>query len=432
MSLEEARSVLWLRNNRRPLGELLDEGYLDRKRLQWAAERAYDVRLRAAAAVLLEHLERSSATTPAPSAPTLLPPAPSSAPAIAAGLTVEQAQATPWPFGPLKGEPMGALVAARRLTPKDLLYAVENAWDERVRRAAVVLLTLRLGQVVQEPPPLAGPLKVVSGGRSFAERQQLWLMMIEGLILGGFLGASAVFTLQHLIRSQADRPSRPLTEILATPAGIIAVVVVLALGAALGLLLKILLNIPLRVLDKQIENYRRGQEGEEQVVEALRQNLDGNWTLFRNIVLPGRRQTDIDAVLVGPPGVWALEIKRLSGEYRNIGEHWEVRVGRRWKLLRKSPSRQAQNNAVRLANFFRADGLRQWVTPVVVWVNNENTLTVENPMVAVWPLDRLPEELGNIWREQEMSEEGRRRIVEKLSALCRQKEKNKAPEVSGG
>jgi hypothetical protein len=49
MSLEEARSVLWLRNNPRPLGELLDKGYLNKRRLQWAAERAYDPRLRAAA-----------------------------------------------------------------------------------------------------------------------------------------------------------------------------------------------------------------------------------------------------------------------------------------------------------------------------------------------------------------------------------------------
>lgn len=430
MSLEEARSVLWLRNNHRPLGELLDEGYLDRKRLQWAAERAYDARLKAAAAVLLEHLERSSDTTPIQPSPAPPPSAPSPIPVIAAGVTVEQARATLWPFKPHKGEPMGVLVDARRLSLKDLVYAIEHAWDDRVRRAAVVLLTLRLGQVVQEPPPPAGLLRVVSGGRSFAERKQLRLTMIEGVIMGVFFGACLVLALQSLIRAEVDRSGRPLAEILATPAGIIAAVIVLALVAALGLLPTIPLNLILRVVDKQIENYRRGQEGEEQVIEALRQNLDGNWTLFRNIVLPGRRRTDIDAVLVGPPGVWALEVKTFSGEYRNVGEHWEVRAGRRWKLLRKSPSRQAQDNAARLANFFRADGLHQWVTPVVVWVDDESTLTVENPMVAVWPLDRLPEELGNVWGEREMSEERRRRIAEKLSALCRQE--NKTSEVSGG
>ena len=38
MNLEEARAVLWLRNNHRPLGELLDEGYLNEDRLAQVAE----------------------------------------------------------------------------------------------------------------------------------------------------------------------------------------------------------------------------------------------------------------------------------------------------------------------------------------------------------------------------------------------------------
>lgn len=31
MDIEEARKVLWLKSNPRPLGELLDEGYLTKK-----------------------------------------------------------------------------------------------------------------------------------------------------------------------------------------------------------------------------------------------------------------------------------------------------------------------------------------------------------------------------------------------------------------
>ena len=41
MSLDEARNILWLRSNPRPLGELLDEGYLTEARLKWAAEKAF-------------------------------------------------------------------------------------------------------------------------------------------------------------------------------------------------------------------------------------------------------------------------------------------------------------------------------------------------------------------------------------------------------
>jgi len=158
------------------------------------------------------------------------------------------------------------------------------------------------------------------------------------------------------------------------------------------------------------------------VVEALRQNLDGCWTLWRNVTLPGRIKADIDAVLVGPSGVWALEIKTFTGAYRNVGEHWEFRSGNRWRWLKSSPSRQAQDNAARLASFLKADRITQWIAPVVVWANPESPLAVENPMVAVWTFDRLPEELGNIWQGQKVEQATQARIVEKLTALRRERD----------
>jgi hypothetical protein len=176
-------------------------------------------------------------------------------------------------------------------------------------------------------------------------------------------------------------------------------------------------------IEKQKENYRRGEEGENRIVESMGQVLDGNWSLFRNIILPGRKKTDLDAVLVGPSGVWVLEVKTFSGTYRNIGEQWEYRIGNKWKLYGKSPSRQAKNNAVRLSEFFKADNISQWVTPAVIWANQESPLTIENPAVAVWQYNRLPDELGNIWHGEKLSETERNKIADKLSKLCEQQKK---------
>lgn len=64
-----------------------------------------------------------------------------------------------------------------------------------------------------------------------------------------------------------------------------------------------LLDWSLNRLQDKVEDYRRGQDGEDRVVDVARQSLDGNWTLFRNVTLPGRNKADIDAVLIGPPGV---------------------------------------------------------------------------------------------------------------------------------
>ena len=420
MSLEEARSVLWLRNNRRPLGELLDEGFLNQSRLEWAAAKAYDPKLKQAAAVLLDWMKRTSALAPQ-KPPVPSPPRAEPLPTVDAGITIEQARATLWPFKPFKNQPMGVLVDTRQVTFKDLAYAIENAWDERVRQAAIVLMAIRLNQAVKEPAPSAGPLRVLSGGRSYAERRQLFLTLIQGVIAGAVLSPLGLYLIRLIIRLPTLPPGKPLAEIVASPEGVFALVMVIALMIGVPWLGNYLVNLPLKELNKRIDNYRKGQEGEDQVVEAMRQNLDGNWTLFRNVTLPGRNKADIDAVLVGPPGVYALEIKTFTGEYRNIGEHWEVRAGK-WKLLRSSPSRQAQDNAVRLSNFFKADGLKQWVTPVVVWANRESPVSVENPMVAVWTLDRLPEELGNIWQDQAMQESAHARILEKLTALCQERD----------
>ena len=150
----------------------------------------------------------------------------------------------------------------------------------------------------------------------------------------------------------------------------------------------------------------------------LRQNLDGTWTFFRNLTLPGRNRADIDGVLVGPAGVWALEAKNFSGEYRNFGEHWEVKAGKRWKLFKKSPSRQARNNAIRLAEFLRADGIKQFINPAVVWLNRVRPPIVEHPQVPVWTWDRLPEELGNLWQGTLSDEAQTHRIEAKLEDLC--------------
>ena len=66
MNLEEARTVLWLKNNPRIMGDLFDEGYLTKERLEWAVRKAYTPRQREAAKVL-------SSCTPLQSKPLVIP-----------------------------------------------------------------------------------------------------------------------------------------------------------------------------------------------------------------------------------------------------------------------------------------------------------------------------------------------------------------------
>jgi Nuclease-related domain len=414
MNTEEARKVLWLKNNHRPIGELLDGGYLTQDRLEWAAKKAYDPNLQQAAKILLETSKPGEKKVEINDKPIK-----SDKTSISIGISLDKARATIWPYKPYKGQPMGTLVEAKQLSLKDLIYAVENVWDERIRQAAIALSLMRLEQVVKEPTPSAGFTHLISGGRSYAERKQLFLMMIEGLVLGFFFGAMLLIAAFGLVIGTRPNPNaKSLGDIVSTPIGIIVIAVVLGIFILLGLLVNIIPQQLINRLDKQIEEYRRGQEGEDHVVELIIQALDGNWHLFRNIDLPGRNRGDLDLVLVGPPGVWVLEVKNFRGKYRNIGESWEYLRGKKWKTASSNPSRQSFKNALRLANFLKADGLNVFVNAAVIWANEESPLFVENPSVAVWTYNRLADELGNIWQGEKVTQSERKKITDKLSKLC--------------
>lgn len=425
MNLEDARKVYWLKSNHKTLGELLDDGFLDQARLEWAAEKAYDPMLKEAAKVILE-----SKWTQPPKVKTNIPTnkVESNAKKSLAeiGVPLAKARSTIWPFGSKKGHPMGELVESKQLSLQDLGYAVDNARDENVKQAAIALSLVRLNQAVKEPVPSAGFVHIVSGGRSYAKQRETLFTLLQGMIFGGIIVAAFYFLSKSITRGAQPNPNaKSIGEIASSPAGIIALIIAFSSILLIGWFINFSIDRITKRIDKEIEQYRLGQEGEEKTVQLIVQALDGNWHLFRNITLPGRNKADLDLVIVGPPGVWVLEVKNFHGEYRNIGENWEYKRGNEWKAAHKSPSRQALNSAVRLGNFLKADNVKVFVNPAVVWANEENPPFIENPTVAVWSYNRLPDELGNIWHGEKLSKAERAKISEKLTTLCENKSSNK-------
>jgi hypothetical protein len=421
MNLDEARKVLWLKNNHRPLGELLDEGFLNQSRLEWAAKSAYDPDLKQAAKVILERKNHLPTSTEIEKKPTGVLPIDLDS-SLVIGITLDKARSTLWPFPPHKGQLMGDLVESHQLSLKDLGYALESAWEKKVRQAATALMLLRLGQIVREPDPPAGFVQINSGGRSYSESKQLQLTFIEGLFIGGLIVLMAGATIWELARYFSPHPNVKFSiDSIQSFSGIIILVLLLAFAALIIWLVVFIPDQITKRLDKMIEMHRLGQEGEERTVQSIIQSLDGNWTLFRNIKLPSRNKGDLDIILVGSPGVWVLEVKNFNGEYRNIGETWEYRHGNRWKTADVNPSRQAIRNAVRLRNFLQADNINVFVNAVVVWANEERSLIVENPTTSIWLFNHLSDELGNIMQAEKISGVERKKIAEKLNKLCESK-----------
>ena len=413
MSLGEARRVPWLRNNPRPIGELYDEGYLTLELLTWASVYAYNEKLKTAAAVLLTEMETRP---PVPDEPAPQePPAEEGGPVVQTSLTMQEARQTIWPFNRYKGRAMGPLVDARHLSLKDLVFAVENAWDKRVREAAALFIAQRLQQAIREPATSAGPLQVVSAGRSYSEKRQYQLTLLAGTWRGFVLGA-AILTVAALVLNILTDTSKSYLEIFAEPGAWLALGILIVLFAVTLGFLAWQVKLTSKTIDEKIETHRKGEEGEDKIVEAMRQNLNGDWTLFRNVVLPGKGG-DLDAVLVGPPGVWVLEIKNYSGHWQNVGEQWQYRDKKGWQPYKKSPSQQANKNAAALRNFLQANGVQQWIYPAVVWANPDTPLQARNVMVPVWQYNLIDEELGNLWQNKPLSPTHLEAIKSKLEAL---------------
>ena len=291
-----------------------------------------------------------------------------------------------------------------------------NAWDERVRQAAITLTLTQLKQTLETPSPSTGFLNVIeSRERSFSERRQLGLSFLQGVLIGGTLSgctAIAVSEFNHLSQTISTSISLP------SGWGILIIAIILLLGGGGAKLFLLLLEWVIDRLEKKINNYRLGQEGENKVIDRMRHLLDGNWYLFRNVVLPGHNKSDIDAVLIGPLGVWALEIKTFTGEYRVIGDHWQLNKKQTWRSVKSDPTRQAVNNAKRLSDFIKNNDIKMWVAHVVFWANPGSTLTIQNSTTNIWRLEQITDEIGNLWGKQKVSDAEQKVIVDKLTQLC--------------
>lgn len=134
-----------------------------------------------------------------------------------------------------------------------------------------------------------------------------------------------------------------------------------------------------------------GMAGERRVVSDLGRALDHAWVLFRGY---RNRGGEIDHLLVGPGGVFAIEGKHrnatvhVNGDrwtydkydrYGNLVEHGEItdRGGR-------SPSRQVNQAADELAKFLRSRGQDVEIQRIVVLTHERSALgTHRNLTVSV-------------------------------------------------
>jgi Nuclease-related domain len=182
------------------------------------------------------------------------------------------------------------------------------------------------------------------------------------------------------------------------------------------------------------EKIRAGIAGEQLVAAELGRALGDEWTLLRGY---RNRRGEIDHLLLGPRGLFAIEVKNINATVHVSGDLWQAdRYDNYGNLVEqrpiadrrgRSPSEQLNESADELQRFLRERGQSIAVQRVVVLTHRRSrlgsreNLTVRlgtSPAYVLSLLGDSPDELGErqrleierlIRRDHDFYERGRRR-----------------------
>lgn len=180
--------------------------------------------------------------------------------------------------------------------------------------------------------------------------------------------------------------------LLATMAGIVVfglrgqLEAAMLVGGAGGLALLLLGTLAVAgPNEREVAIKRAGAAGEAVLPQVLR-SLPDTFTLLNGVPVPGAR-ADIDHVLVGPSGIWAIEAKHHVGMVQCVGDAWGyARLGRGGVPQPGhigNPSGQARRAAEALERFLQPRGVHRPVHPLVVFTHPQVELTIEQPTVTI-------------------------------------------------
>ena len=129
------------------------------------------------------------------------------------------------------------------------------------------------------------------------------------------------------------------------------------------------------------EKIRAGIAGEQLVATELGRALDDDWTLLRGY---RNRRGEIDHLLLGPKGLFAIEVKNINATVSIDGDRWRADkydnygnlVEQREVADRKgrSPSEQLNEPAAELERFLHERGQRVTVQRVVILAHKRSRI----------------------------------------------------------
>lgn len=189
---------------------------------------------------------------------------------------------------------------------------------------------------------------------------------LGGRDLGAGASASAEYESRLARHQERVSAERPLTLVLAAVVAIAGIVLWLSAHSTFGLALLAvagILVIGLVVTPNSVTAWNTGAEGERLTARHLAQLEPDGFVILHDRRLPGSRRANIDHVVIGPPGIFAVETKSLSGKVEIRGDEVYV-AGRLRSRMLEEARREAIGVGVALAG--ELEELELGVTPVIV------------------------------------------------------------------
>ncbi len=146
---------------------------------------------------------------------------------------------------------------------------------------------------------------------------------------------------------------------------------------------------PARPADRE-QIWTAGVRGEQLAETALARRLGDEWVLLRGY---RNRGGEIDHLLIGPRGLFAIESKHINGILDATGEHWyRTRldqygnpVGDREEIHDghgRSPAQQVSQPAAQLQQFLRSRGLAVTIEPIVLFTHDRSRIRSRDDRTA--------------------------------------------------
>jgi hypothetical protein len=191
----------------------------------------------------------------------------------------------------------------------------------------------------------------------------------------------------------------------------------LAAGAT-AIIFPFALNKPLRQLGKQRIFHWRGAQTEALVAWIIKTDLDNSWHLFNSVKL--QQNWDIDHVLVGPGGIFAISTKSQRG-YFSLAQDGTLLLNNKPTDLAHQAAKQAADLHDRLQALMGAD--TPWVQSILAAPFAYTDLPEKSQTTWILHQENLADTLESEAKKNRLSGPQLQRALHSIQTLAQNAEK---------